>query len=252
VDVQLGNLLFVSGDAPAALAAFTRALETFADNTAARYARAALLLDTRGDDPASLKTVKADLDRVVKEGPAASPRTAQAQRLLDRASAALEKGGISKLPQLVAVAARPGATQAAQAPAPGSAPPPQLSPETVKAFEDAPRTPEMQQNFARLIDEAEDHLAHARFNEARASYLQVMPYEPNNPRLRAGMAWAMIRLNRQPMADNVWRAAVEAPDAVSALGDTLKAKGDAEGAKAVWQRLKETVPSYAPRLEGKL
>jgi TolA-binding protein len=66
------------------------------------------------------------------------------------------------------------------------------------------------------------------------------------------MAWTMIRLNRQPMADNVWRAAAETPDALSALGDALKARGDAEGARALWQRLKDTVPGYAPRLEGKL
>jgi cytochrome c-type biogenesis protein CcmH/NrfG len=79
-----------------------------------------------------------------------------------------------------------------------------------------------------------------------------MPYQPDNARLRAGMAWTMIRLNRQPMADNVWNVAAQNPDAISALGDALKSKGDAEGAKAVWQRLKDTVPTYAPKLEGKL
>jgi hypothetical protein len=54
------------------------------------------------------------------------------------------------------------------------------------------------------------------------------------------------------LADNVWRAAIETPEAVSALGDMLKAKGDAEGAKGVWSKLRESVPSYAPKLEGKL
>jgi hypothetical protein len=48
-----------------------------------------------------------------------------------------------------------------------------------------------------------------------------------------------------------------APDAIAELGDTLKAdtlkaKGDVEGAKALWQRLRESVPSYAPKLEGRL
>lgn len=245
VDVQFGNLLFVMHDASAALAVFSRALDTFDDNTDARYARGALLLDSKGDEVSALKSAIADLERVVKESKVA-PRTAQAQRLLDRARQALDKGGMSKLPQQVVAAAQP------PQPSPGAVQPPQLSPEVVKAFQDAPRTPEMEQNFAKLIDDAEDHLAHGRYNEARASYLQVMPYQPTNPRLRAGMAWTMLKLNRQPMADNVWRAAIETPEAVSALGDTLKAKGDVEGAKGVWSRLRESVPSYAPKLEGKL
>ena len=54
------------------------------------------------------------------------------------------------------------------------------------------------------------------------------------------------------MADNVWRVATGNPDAIAELGDSLKAKGDLEGARAVWQRLKESVPAYAPKLEGKL
>jgi tetratricopeptide (TPR) repeat protein len=245
VDVQFGNLLFVMRDAPAALAVFTRALDTFDENLEARYARAALLLDTRGDDLATLTTVKADLERVVKQAKLA-PRVSQARRLLERATEALAQGGMSKL---VAAAAPP--TAPTPEPQPNVVQPPALSPEMVKAFNDAPRTAEMEQGFAKAIDDAEEHLARGRFNEARASYLQVMPYQPNNLRLRAGMAWTMLRLNRQPMADNVWRAAIENPDAVSALGDTLKAKGDVQGAQAVWAKLRESVPSYAPRLEGK-
>ena len=255
-EVQYGNTLFILRDAPAALATYGRALETFEGNTGARYARAALLLDTRGDDVPSLKQVKADLERVLKEAPS-GPHAPQARRLLERATLAVEKGGLSRLPQ-VQVAAAP-----APAPAPAGPPamglPPQqavqpstLNPETVKAFETAPRTPELEASFKKLIDEGEDHLAHGRYNEARAAFLQVMPYQPNNGRLRAGMAWSMIRLNRQPMGDNVWRAALEDPDAIAALGDSLKAKGDAEGARAVWQRLADTLPAYAPRLQGKL
>jgi tetratricopeptide (TPR) repeat protein len=240
VEVQYGNVLFVLHDPATALAAYTHALEAFEANSEARYGRAALLLDTKGDEPVALKQVKADFERFLKEAPS-STRAPQAKRLLERATAALEKGGISKVPVALAAATPPAQVQ-----------PPQLSPEVVRAFENAPRTADMEANFAQLIETGEDHLAHGRFDEARKSYLQVMPYQPNNPRLRAGMAWAMIRLNRQPMADNVWRAAIEAPEAVSALGDTLKAKGDAEGAHALWSRLKEAVPSYAPRLEGKL
>lgn len=245
VDTQWGNLLFVLHDSAGAVNAYTRALETFDTNHDARYGRASVLLDSKGDDLPSLKQAKADLERFIKEAPS-SPRVGQAKRLLERTTEAIDKGGISKLPQLVAQTAKADPAPANQVL------PPKLSAETIQAFQNAPRTPEMEQNFAKTIEEAEDHLAHGRLNEARSSYIQVMPYQPTNPRLRAGMAWTMIRLNRQPMADNVWRAALENPEAISALGDTLKAKGDAEGARAVWQHLKESMPSYAPQLDGKL
>jgi tetratricopeptide (TPR) repeat protein len=237
-EVQYSNTLFLLREPALAITTLNKALEAFDGNTEARYARGALLLDSKGDDKAALKTAKADLERFLKESPT-SPRAPQAKRLLERTTSALEKGGVSKLLTV-------------KAPTSPSVEPPQLTPEVVRAFEGAPRTPEMDAAFVKLIEAGEDHLAHGRFEEARQSFVQVMPYQPTNPRLRAGMAWAMIRLNRQPMADNVWRAAIEAPDSVAALGDTLKAKGDADGARALWARLKTSVPAYAPRLEGKL
>jgi tetratricopeptide (TPR) repeat protein len=243
VDVQWGNLLFVLHDVNGALTAYTHALDTFETNADARYARAATLLDSKGDDVGSLKQAKADFERFLHDAPT-SAHAGQAKRLLERTTAAIEKGGISKLPQVVATAP--------VVPAPVGVQPPRLSPETMKAFENAPRTPEMEQNFVKLLDEAEEHLARGRFNDARANYLQVMPFQPNNPRVRAGMAWTMIRLNRQPMADTVWGVAIQNPDAISSLGDTLKSKGDADGAKALWTKLKDSVPGYAPKLEGKL
>jgi hypothetical protein len=54
------------------------------------------------------------------------------------------------------------------------------------------------------------------------------------------------------MADNIWRVALQDPAAIDALGDTLKAKGDADGAKQLWLKLKDTAPAYASRLDGKL
>jgi hypothetical protein len=62
-------------------------------------------------------------------------------------------------------------------------------------------------------------------------------------------------MNRQPMADRVWQVAVNAdPAAVDKLGDALKAKGDAAGAKALWTKLAQTAPAYASQsgLQGKL
>ncbi len=236
VDVQWGNLLFVANDVNGALAAYTKALDTFETNAEARYARAAVLLDSKGDDVGSLKQAKADFERFLHDAPG-SPHAGQAKKLLERTSEAIDKGGISKLPQVVASA------PIVPAPADGKqVMPPQLSPEVMKAFNDAPRTPEMQANFVKLLDEAEDHLAHGRFDQARTNYLQVMPYQPENPRVRAGMAWTMIKLNRQPMADRVWSAAIQTPDAVIALSDVLKAKGDVEGSNALKEKLKASVP----------
>lgn len=242
-EVMLGNAQFLNRDATAAIATYNRALELFDSNVEARYARAAVLLDTQGDDIAVLGRVKTEFERVLADA-ASSPKAANAKRLLARTNAAIEKGGLSN----AGIGAQEIATLA---PAPRSGQPPVLTKEVMEAFQNAPRTPEMEQNFAKLIDTAEEHLARGRFQEALDSYKQVMPYQPDNARLRAGMAWTMLKLNRQPMADNVWRVASQTPEAVAALGDVLKAKGDGEGAKAVWQRLRETVPLYAPQLEGR-
>lgn len=244
IEVLLGHTQFLLHDAAAALITYSRALDTFPSNADALYARAALTLDAFGDDVAALGRARADFDRFLAEAPT-SPRAPTAKRLLARTTAALAAGGLSKL----TVTAE---QVAAAAPPPPAGSPPVLTKELVDAFQNAPRTPEMENNFAKLVSDAEEHLARGRFQDALTAYKQVMPYQPDNARLRAGMAWTMIKLNRQPMADNVWRVATQNPDAVSELGDALKAKGDLEGARAVWQRLKESVPDYAPKLEGKL
>ncbi|MBL8909803.1 MAG: hypothetical protein JNM17_03770 [Archangium sp.] len=250
VDVMYGNAQFLLGDTGGAVATYTRALDTFESNADARYARAAVTLDAYGDDVAALGRAKADFEKFLADVPT-SPRAANAKRLLTRTNDALTAGGLSKLnitaEQVAAITPQPVANAPRQ---PGQ--PPQLTPEMINAFNDAPRTPEMQDNFKKLISDAEEHLARGRFQEALDAYKQVMPYQPDNARLRAGMAWTMVKLNRQPMADNVWRVATQNPDAVAELGDALKAKGDVDGAKALWTRLRDTVPAYAPKLEGRL
>jgi tetratricopeptide (TPR) repeat protein len=245
LEVMLGHTQFLLRDSGGALFTYNRALETFEANGEARYARAALTLDAFGDDVAALGRAKADFERFLAEAPT-SPRAPTAKRLLERTNAAIAAGGLSKAnitaEQIAAIA--PAAPKGVQ--------PPVLTKELVDAFQNAPRTPEMENNFAKLISDAEEHLARGRFQDALTAYKQVMPYQPENARLRAGMAWTMIKLNRQPMADNVWRVATQNPDAIVELGDSLKAKGDLDGARAVWSRLKESVPSYAGKLEGKL
>lgn len=247
LEVLLGHTQFLLRDPAAALFTYTRALDTFPSNAEARYARGALTLDAFGDDLAALGRAKADFEKFLAEAPT-SPRAATAKRLLDRANVAIAAGGASK-------ATITAEQVAALSPAAGASPaqrPPQLSKEVIDAFQNVQRTPEMEANFAKLVADAEEHLARGRWQEALTAYKQVMPYQPENARLRAGIAWTMIKLNRQPMADNVWNVAAQTPDAVVELGDSLKAKGDVEGARAVFTRLKETVPSYAPKLEGKL
>lgn len=244
-EVLLGNARFLSRDIKGALAAYEDVLQLSEGDADARYARAAVWLDTQGDDVEVLKKVKAEFERLLKDTPDFSKAT-NAKRLLKRTEEALEKGGLTK----VGVTAE---AVAALAPAPArqGGQPPVLSKEVMEAFQNAPRTPDMEANFVKLIESAEDALAKGEFQAALDAYKQVMPYQPDNARLRAGMAWTMVKLNRQPMADNVWRVASSAPEAIDALGDRLKAKGDEAGAKALWQRLRETVPEYAPKLDGK-
>jgi len=116
----------------------------------------------------------------------------------------------------------------------------------MEAFQKAEITPEMQANFARLIEDGEAKLVANKYQDALDNYRQVMPYQPNNPRLRAGMAWALVGLQRQPMADNVWRVAVTSdPAAVDALGDRLSSAGNKDSARALWTKLQATAPDYA-------
>jgi Flp pilus assembly protein TadD len=125
----------------------------------------------------------------------------------------------------------------------------------IDAVKNTERTPELQEGLAKLVLDAEEHLARRRFQEALDAYKRVMPFQPENGRVRAGMAWALVGLERQPMADRIWSVAVSGdPTAVDQLGDALTAKGDKSGAKALWSKLASSAPSYADRsgLRGKL
>jgi cytochrome c-type biogenesis protein CcmH/NrfG len=130
----------------------------------------------------------------------------------------------------------------------GPSTPAPLSRETVEAIQATPRTPEFEANLSRLLEDGEAKLAADRYAEALDNYRQVMPYRPDDGRLRAGMAWALVGLKRQPMGDNIWRVAVTSdPVAVDALGDRLLAKGNATSAKALWTKLLGSVPDYPAR-----
>lgn len=230
-----GNARFLSRDLAGARASYDRVATTFSDVPEALYSRGALTLDEEPDDVKALEAAKRDLEGFLAAAPDAR-QARSARALLDRTKAGIGAGGLSKLTPV-------------PAPAPATSPPP-LDPATIAAFQNAPKTAEGDARFAKLIEDSEEALAKGRYQEALDGFKQVMPFQPENPRLRAGMAWTLVKLGK-PMAENVWRVASQTPEAVDALGDRLKAKGDGDGAKALWARLAETVPGYAPKLEGK-
>ena len=248
VETQLGAAKFLSHDPAGAIAAYARALVLFDSNPEARYGRGAVLLDSKGEDLAALKLAKADFERFLADYPT-SPRAKQARSFLSRVDAAIAAGGVSKVkgvPRPAKVDPHAGMQQ----PAPNQ--PVQLTQEMIDAVRNVERTPEMAQGFARLIEEGEEHLARGRFQDALDNYRRVIPFEPENARARAGIAWAMVKLNKQPMADNVWGVAAQTPESLDALGEALKSKGDPEQARTLWKKLGETVPGYAGKLTGKL
>jgi tetratricopeptide (TPR) repeat protein len=259
----LGNTLALTGDAKGALAAYERVLQIQPRNAAALYGHGAVTFDLKGDDVAALKVARKELQTSADLTPGTS-QASSANALAQRIDKVIAAGGATKFARQQEKAraeARPAVAAASSAAAPpmaaaappqpgpaasGPASPPQLSKETIEAFQKTEITPEMQANFVRLIEDGEAKLVANKYQDALDNYRQVMPFQPNNPRLRAGMAWALVGLQRQPMADNVWRVAVTSdPAAVDALGDRLSKAGNKESARALWTRLQTTAPDYA-------
>jgi len=260
----LGNALALTDDGKGALAAYERVLQVDPRNAPALYGHGAVTFEVKGDDVAALRTARNELQTSAELTPGTS-QASSARALAERIDKVIAAGGATKFarqqertraearPAIAAAGAAPaGPPMAASAPSPsgpmssGSAAPPQLSKETVEAFQKTEVTPEMQANFARLIEDGEAKLVANRYQDALDNYRQVMPFQPNNPRLRAGMAWALVGLQRQPMADNVWRVAVNSdPAAVDALGDRLSKAGNKDGARALWTKLQASAPDYA-------
>jgi len=236
----LAKALFLKQKPDEAVKALTGLLEVF-EEPEARFSRAAILLESRGEDVKSLKQAKADLETLTRSGTALD-RTAQARELLARVDEIIASGGTSAFAK-----ARLAKAQTASPP-----PPPQNGPaltkEMVDAVQNTERTPELEQGMAKLVEQAEEKLSRDEFQAALDDYKRVVPFQPENARARAGMAWAMVGLNRQPMADRVWSVAVSSdPGSVEKLGDVLKAKGNDRGAKAVWAKLAQSSPEYAAK-----
>lgn len=259
-----GKAAQLDGDLPAALAAHDQALALDPWAPESLFARAALLYETRGEDVKALGTAREGLKLYVEKHPQ-GPRLATAVSLLSRIEGAVKAGGVKAFlaserkarlarvaKELPTTANRSGNAAMAAAPtqAPGAAGGelPELTPEMVEAIQNTERTPELEAGLAKLVEEGEEHLARGRFEEALAAYRRVVPFQPQNGRAQAGMAWAMVGLGRGPMAERIWGVAVQgSPQAVEALGDTLKAKGNAEAARAVWTKLSQSDATYAAR-----
>jgi tetratricopeptide (TPR) repeat protein len=268
----LGNTLALMGDTKGALAAYQRVLQVDPRNVLALYGDGAVTFEVKGDDLTALKAARKELQTSVDLAPNAAQATS-ATAYIQRIDQVIAAGGATKFarqqeklraeakPVVAAgpmaggamagpmAAAPPPQAGPATAPAAGGAGvPPQLSKETMEAFEKTQVTPEMQANFARLIDDGEAKLVANKYQDALDDFRQVMPYQPNNARLRAGLAWALVGLQRQPMADNVWKVAVGSdPGAVDALGDRLSKAGNKESARALWTKLQASAPDYASK-----
>jgi tetratricopeptide (TPR) repeat protein len=249
-EVMRAHALVLSGETDPALEVYAGVLEVEPRHEEALYARSALLFETRGEDLAALKQARAGFDALVAAYPD-SARAGLAKRLGTLAEETVKAGGRRKLVASRAEDRRIRLSQASAAQADGPRP---LSKEMVDAVQNTERTPELEQGLAKLVEEGEEHLAKGRYQEALANYTRVVPFQPENGRAKAGMAWALVGLGR-PMAARVWGVAVQAdPAAVEKLGDTLKAKGDEKGAKALWEKLAADAPDYSGKagLQAKL
>jgi tetratricopeptide (TPR) repeat protein len=246
-EVMRANAHFLIGELDTALAVYAGVLAVEPTHEEALYGRSALLFETKGEDVAALKQAQAGFDALLAAHPDSS-RAAMAKRLSALAAETAKAGGRQKL---VASRAEDRRIRLSKAAADGPRP---LTQEMVDAVENTERTPELEQGLAKLVEEGEEHLARGRYQEALANYTRVVPFQPQNGRAKAGMAWALVGLGR-PMATRVWGVAVQSdPASVEQLGDTLKAKGDEKGAKALWQKLASDAPDYSGKagLQAKL
>ncbi|MFL5352196.1 hypothetical protein [Archangium sp.] len=281
VESMRGNALFLSGDADGALKTYERVLEVSPTQGDALFGRSALLYETRGEDVKALRSAHEGFEAFVAAYPD-SNRTPLARKLGRMSDEAVKAGGMKKWQASRAEDRRIRATKLdlsasappmmAQGPMAGGggrpmggaaggpmagggdgASAPMISQETMQAMQNVEHTPEMEAQLTKTVEQGEELLAMGRYDEALQAYRQVMPLRPDG-RVKAGLAWTLVGLGK-PTADRVWGVAVGTdPAAVDQLGETLKAKGDVKGAKALWSKLAASAPDYAAQssLQAKL
>jgi tetratricopeptide (TPR) repeat protein len=270
VESMRGNALFLTGEAEGALKVYERVLEVSPSSADALFGRSVLLYETRGEDVKALQSAHDGFEAFLAAHPD-SMRAPLARKLSRLSDDAVKAGGMKKMLASRAEDRRIRVSKLDLSPKPmmgqgpmaGAAGPmagggdgtsaPTLSQETMQAMQNVERTPELEAQLDQTLAQGEELLAKGRFDEALQSYRQVMPLRPDG-RVKAGLAWTLFGLGK-PTADRVWSVAVESdPAAVDKLGETLKAKGDLKGAKALWSKLAASAPGYAAQasLEAKL
>jgi tetratricopeptide (TPR) repeat protein len=244
------HALYLLAKPKEALEGYAQALAVVEGHSASLYGRAHVLYETAPDDVRALKQASDALARFLAVSPG-DGRAEHAKALRERLDHAVAAGGLTKLQatladerkQKLAELGKGGGAQAASGAGGGPMLPP-VSKEVAESIQNTERTPELEQRLDQLMDEGEEHLAKARFDEALISYRGVLPFRPQDGRAQAGMAWALIGL-KKPMAERVWTVAMGNPAAVDKLGEALQKKGDVAGAKALWSRLSQSNPAYA-------
>lgn len=261
--------LFLTGKGDEALKVYQSVLDVAPKHADALFGRSALLYELHGEDTQALQQAHEGFEAFATAHPQAS-RAALAQRLATSTTEALKAGGMKKW---LASRAEDRRIRAAKldlkAPPPppmdqgpvasagpmsggtggpmtggGSDSAPTISQETMQAMQNVEHTPELEAQLNQTLDQGEDLLAHGHYDEALKAYRQVMPLRPDG-RVKAGLAWTLVGLGK-PTAERVWGVAVSSdPAAVDKLGETLKAKGDTRGAKALWTKLAASAPDYA-------
>ncbi|HYO58906.1 tetratricopeptide repeat protein [Archangium sp.] len=268
VESMRANALLLSDDAAGALKAYERVLEVSPTSADALFGRSALLYETRGEDLKALQSAREGFEAFLAAHPS-SPRAALARKLGRMADEVVKAGGMRKWQasrvedrriraSQLNLSSNPMMAQGPMAgagglkgggpagPGGGDTAAPTLSQETMQAMENVERTPELEAQLTQTVEQGEELLSKGRFDEALAAYRQVMPLRPDG-RVKAGLAWTLVGLGK-PTADRVWGVAVGSdPAAVDQLGETLKAKGDAKGAKALWTKLAASAPDYAAK-----
>ncbi len=260
VEVLRGQALYLTGDKAGALAVFERVLDVSPSDAEALFGRSALLYETKGEDVKALQAAHEGFEAYIAAHPDAH-RVEVAQQLSKFSDEAAKAGGRAKWLKLreqerrirlsqpkpsAPMAGGPmmGGPMAGKPGAAGPDAPPALTQEMVDAVQNTERTPELEAGLAKLVEEGEEHLAKGRWDDALGVYRRVVPFQPDNGRAKAGMAWALVGKG-SPMADRIWGVAVSSDAAaVEKLGDTLMAKGDAKGAKALWAKLLQSAPDY--------
>ncbi len=252
-----GTAFLLMGQVDDAMGQYEQALSHDPDQVEALYRLAAVLFDVYGNDVSKLKRTQELWGRFLKLAPN-DRRAFSVRGRLKQVDEAIAKGGVSKAaplpeelletPPLASVPAESAPPMASAAPPPMASAaegPGPISADMMEAIANTPRGPEFDQGLAKSLDDGETHLVKSEYQEAVQSFRSVLPYQPNNPRARAGMAAAMIGLGR-PMADRIFAAALEQdPKSIDTLATKLRAGGNDKEARELWQRLLQQAPGFS-------